>query len=202
MNFNRHGQRIAAGLALFIAATFQPILLACRTAPTVNAKQQLPEISNPGRPSLATPISKLPVCPPAGIPILRPSPITGHHKVILKWNASIASADSKSKAVGYCLYRSKENDVARQALSNPNARCGGCEQINPVPISDTVCVDDLVEDSATYYYVVTAINASGNTSSSSQEALAQIPHTKQSASSGSGSSYPLCRAQARGDRQP
>ena len=184
-------QRLAIGLVLMV--TFQLIFVACRTAPTL---EHLGETSNPSAALPADPVSKPPLCPPAGLPMLQPSPITGHHKVILKWNASTASADSKSKAVGYCLYRSKMENIAKQALSNRNARCGGCEQINSVAIASTACVDDLVEDNATYHYVVTAINALGNTSSSSQEALARIPPKKQSASSVSASSYPLCRGRA------
>jgi len=178
-----------------MAIMFQPILVGCRTAPTLNSKKQLSERSDPSAAFVGTSTLKLPACPQAGLPTVQPSPITGHHKVILKWNAS-DSADSRRKAVGYCLYRSKKENVAKQALSNPNTRCGDCEQINSVAIPGTSCVDDLVEDNATYYYVVTAINALGNTSSSSQEALARIPPNKRSATSVSGGSYPFCRGTA------
>jgi len=189
-------QRLVAGLALVMSVTFQPTLVGCRNASNLDGNQHLAETSHPSAALPTDPVSNPPLCPPAGLPMLQPSPITGHHKVILKWNASTASADSKSKAVGYCLYRSKMENIAKQALSNRNARCGGCEQINSVAIASTACVDDLVEDNATYHYVVTAINALGNTSSSSQEALARIPPKKQSASSVSASSYPLCRGRA------
>src|SRR5216683_4620149 len=137
---------------------------------------------------------RLPLCPAAGLPMLQPSPLTGHHKVSLSWNASAPSGNSEGKAVGYCLYRSKKEKVAKQSLKKPNARCSDCEQINSVAVAGTGCVDDLVEDGATYHYIATAINVLGNTSSSSEEALAQIPLNKESAIPVSKTSYPFCRA--------
>jgi hypothetical protein len=76
----------------------------------------------------------------------------------------------EDNAVGYCLYRSLNKDAAKS-----NATCSGCEQINSVPIVGTACVDDLVQDSALYFYVVTAINGAGNRSSSSNEIPVAIP---------------------------
>jgi hypothetical protein len=122
---------------------------------------------------------------------LQPSSLTGHHKVTLTWNASIPSSNVESQAVGYCLYRSKTPNAAKQ-----NPRCGNCEQINSIPIAGTGCVDDLVEDGAAYYYVVTAINANRKISSSSNETPAQIPLSKQASTSGLAGSYPRCRATA------
>lgn len=99
----------------------------------------------------------------------------------------------RSKAVGYCLYRSKKENVAKQSFTKPNAKCSDCEQINPIAFAGTGCVDHLVEDGTIYHYVVTAIDAQGNTSSSSNEAYAQIPPTKESADSVPAGFYPLCR---------
>lgn len=131
-----------------------------------------------------------PTCPPAGLPALQPSPQnTGHHKVILSWNANPPAPDPAIKAVGYCLYRSKTPQAAKQ-----NPRCTNCEQINSMPIAGTGCVDNLVEDGAAYYYVVTAINAAGKISFSSNETPAPIPNTKAAVSSVPASSYPSCRA--------
>jgi hypothetical protein len=131
----------------------------------------------------------LPLCPPAGLPTLQPSPqVTGHHKVTLSWNASAPFVNPESKAVGYCLYRTKKQYTAKQ-----KATCSDCERINSTAIAGTDCVDNLVEDGTTYYYVVTAINAKGKISSSSNETPAQIPPNKESASSVSVGSYPLCR---------
>jgi hypothetical protein len=97
---------------------------------------------------------RLPLCPAAGLPMLQPSPLTGHHKVSLSWNASAPSGNSESKAVGCCLYRSQKENLAKQSFKKPNAWCSDCERINSVAIAGTGCVDDLVEDGATYYYIV------------------------------------------------
>ena len=132
---------------------------------------------------------KLPACPPAGLPALQSSPEkTGHHRVTLSWQGTAPSSNSDSRAVGYCLYRSKEQNAAKQ-----NATCSHCEQVNPVPLADTACVDDFVEDGATYYYVVTAINSKGRISSASNEILAQVPSTKKSTNPVPADTSPLCR---------
>lgn len=138
---------------------------------------------------LASVVPSLPVCPPGGLPVLQPSSKTGHHRVTLTWHASAPAAHSDSATVGYCLYRSKTQSAAKH-----NPRCSDCEQINSIPIVGTACVDDLVEDSAAYYYVVTAIDAKGEISSSSNETPAQVPANKGTGSSGTGGPYPRCRA--------
>jgi hypothetical protein len=150
-----------------------------------SAKTPIPK--RKGTPPAAEPT--LPSCPPAGLPTLQAAPQkTGHHSVTLSWDASAPSGHSEGKAVGYCLYRSKKQNAAKH-----NATCGDCEQINSTPLADTDCVDDLVEDGATYYYVVTAINNKGRISLASNEILAQVPSTERSANSIQVESYPLCR---------
>lgn len=123
--------------------------------------------------------------------MLQPSaPHTGHHKVILTWNASAPSAHAQDNPVGYCLYRSPTKGAALK-----NATCPNCEQVNVVPVVGTACIDDLVKDGATYFYVATAINLSKVRSVSSNEILVPIP----AGSKNSGApvpSYPLCRAPA------
>jgi hypothetical protein len=135
----------------------------------------------------------LPLCPQAGHTPLQPSQQgTGHHKVTLSWKASTPGTNAESNAIGYCLYRSKTRNVAKQ-----NPTCGHCEQINQVPIADTSCVDDLVEDGASYYYVVSAINAKGTISGASNEAPAPIPADRQTVFLHSGFSRPAaCRGGA------
>jgi len=156
-----------------------------RSAKTPKGKRTLPAAAGP----------KLPPCPPADLPTLQPSPEkTGHHKVTLSWNASAPSANSESNAVGYCLYRRKKQDAAKQS-----DKCSDCEQINSTPVAGTACVDDLVEDGATYSYVVIAVSAKGRPSSLSNEASAQIPPTKESASSVPMGSYPRCRGTTRSE---
>ena len=181
--------RVAFGVLVLIGATlFVTTIAILRDHPASNrvSLSVIPAISEKRLVSVET---SLPACPPAGLPALQPSPTTGHHKVTLTWHASAPAANSGSAAVGYCLYRSKTQNAAKL-----NPRCGNCEPINSVPIVGTGCVDDLVEDSAAYYYVVTAINAKGEISSSSNETPAQVPPNKGKANSVPVGSYPLCRA--------
>jgi hypothetical protein len=131
----------------------------------------------------------VPLCPPAGASSLKPSAVTGHHRLILTWNASPPSALPEDNAVGYCLYRSQIKGAARDY-----ANCRACEQINPVPVMGTRCVDDLVQDSALYYYVVTAITADERRSSSSNEIPVPIPAGNQPAKMVPPPPAPSCRS--------
>ena len=138
---------------------------------------------------LQKPTSKPLLCPASqGAPLQRSSQ-TGHHRVILTWNASAPSSDYTRQAAGYCLYRSGIQNVAKR-----DPKCSFCEQINQKPILGTACVDDLVQDGTKYYYVATAINGNGVPSSLSTDTLAEIPSTTQAMNSVTGASYPLCRA--------
>jgi hypothetical protein len=120
--------------------------------------------------------------------MLQPSAAaTGHHRVVLTWNASASSARPEDNAAGYCLYRSKKKDEARK-----NPTCSDCEQINPIPVAGTGCVDDLVQDHALYYYVATAISGQGKSSVSSNEIQVSIPDSQHSTVFPA-SPYPLCR---------
>ena len=49
-----------------------------------------------------------------------------------------------------------------------------CEQVNVVPVRGTRCVDELVKDKTSYYYVAIAITSTG-TSTTSEEAIAEVP---------------------------
>jgi len=136
-----------------------------------------------------TPSAAPPVCPAGGLAPLQPLPSrTGHHKVTLTWNASSPSHNPDSTVVGYCLYRSKKKNMAKKSTT-----CVDCERVNTAPIIGTGCVDDLVEDGATYYYVATAIARGGQLSSPSNEIIVAIPPSKQSSGSMATGSYPLCR---------
>jgi hypothetical protein len=183
--------RVAFGALIMIVGTLFIAMIAIRfLLPPSSAALPPATILNSDGPSPATSLS-LPACPPAGIQPLQPSSQTGHHKVVLSWNANASSPDPEVKTVGYCLYRSSKQHAAKN-----NPTCHDCEQINPAPIVGTGCVDDLVLDSATYYYAVTAINAKGKISAAMSEALAPIPPGKQSAKSVPATSYPLCRSSA------
>jgi hypothetical protein len=174
-------------LGLIVATLLVPTIAVRHAGSAVGAASQTTKSSS--NVPIPTPPPPLPLCPPAGIQPLQPSQNTGHHKVTLWWNANAPSLDSGRNAVGYCLYRSQTKRAAKR-----NPRCVECEQINRMPIVGVGCVDDLVVDSATYYYVVTAINANGDISSSSNETPARIPPNKKPAGPAPKVSYPLCRA--------
>lgn len=154
------------------------------------ANSRVPEIAAPKGNVSPTKVSTvLPLCPPGGVVPLQSSPDTGHHKVTLSWNGSAISSSQSGDAVGYCLYRSKKPHAAKK-----NPTCTLCERVNAVPVASLSCVDDLVEDSTTYYYVVTAINPTSRISSSSNEIAAPVPSARQANSEPAGSpAPPLCR---------
>lgn len=161
---------------------------ACSQTPRRSSNPRLVEAPEEKK-TTPTPVEvRLPSCPQAGSPALQSSTVTGHHKVTLSWNPSASSPDSDNNAVGYCLYRSKEKKVARK-----NPTCRDCERVNSMPVVGTVCVDDLVADGITYYYVVTGISSRGQLSSSSNETRVAVPTSKQSAGPASVGSSALCR---------
>jgi hypothetical protein len=132
-------------------------------------------------------------CPPAGSHLA--AFVTGHHKVILSWKASVPSIHQEDSAVGYCLYRSTTKNVADKNATK-EFRCSGCEQINFIPVASTGCIDNLVQDATTYYYVATAISRGETLSTASNETSAEIPPGPQSINPSIVSSYSLCREPA------
>ncbi|MGA7472410.1 MAG: hypothetical protein WBW60_06750 [Candidatus Sulfotelmatobacter sp.] len=140
-------------------------------------KQSVTPTSNP-------PAGRL-VCPSFGSSTV-PTPLqaNGGHRVILSWRASAAADSKHAAAVGYCIYRSTKR-------KDPSP-----ERVNPVPFPGISCMDDVVENGKKYYYVVRAISGKGVLSIISNEAPAPIPTGKQSNSSVSAASAPLCREPA------
>jgi hypothetical protein len=130
------------------------------------------------------------MCPPGGIKQLEASaPRTGHHKVFLKWNASKVSKQTSLEAMGYCLYRSTVKDVAKK-----DPTCGDCEQVNVFPVKQTACIDDLVKDGETYFYVAVAIAQNHALSSTSNEIRVEIPGTDRPVGHPPAGFYGACRA--------
>lgn len=153
-------------------------------------------VEPPKSAELATPskdtrpkVSRLPpTCPPAGLLSVQPkSSGTGDHTVTLSWNASVAPSHSKDDAVGYCIYRSQ-----KQSAAHKNPTCATCERVNAVPLASLSCVDNVVEDGATYFYVVTAISPSSSISSASNEVTVPIGRGREEKTT-SGNSPPFCR---------
>jgi fibronectin type 3 domain-containing protein len=77
------------------------------------------------------------------------------HTVDLSWTAS-------ANAVSYNIYRSTVSG-------------GSYTMINTSPDSTTAYADNTVVSGTTYYYVATAVNASGNESGYSNQVTAVVP---------------------------
>lgn len=136
----------------------------------------------------------LPQCPQAPYAMVRGNdPNVGHHKIFLKWNASSSASQYGPDGLGYCLYRTQ----AAGAAKNCPIKSSKCEQVNFEPIRGTRCVDNLVKDSTTYYYTVLAITSAKAESTTSEEAIAQVPGAgKQEPAPADEASYPACRTSA------
>ena len=129
-------------------------------------------------------------CPEAPYPMLKADdPATGHHRVFLSWNASTSASEKDPNALGYCLYRTQKPGRAKDCPK----KYPKCEQVNVVPVHGTRCVDELVRDNTTYYYVAIAITSS-NTSTTSEVAIAEVPIAgKRNQPPPNAASYPVCR---------
>jgi hypothetical protein len=174
---------------LLVAGVFGTACSRGQTSPVAAARLQSATSQGAAASSPARTLPAQPMCPPAGLlPLQTSTPGTGHHRVTLTWDASSLSKTG-GKAVGYCLYRSKAEHAAKK---NPN--CKRCESVNQVPVTSLSCVDDVVQDNTTYYYVVTGISSASRISSSSNEISAPIPAGDQIRPASSVSSpAPLCR---------
>jgi hypothetical protein len=186
--------KIAA--AMTIAYLFDACSGCSRVSETHGAAQSAPV----ARETAVAAASKrvLPPCPTAPAPMLPTSAHTGHHKVFLSWKASSSSGRPDDPTLGYCLYRSETPGMAKNCPKYPS-----CEQVNVVPVSSTHCVDELVKDHTTYYYGAITINSAGKTSTTSEEAIAEVPIAgKQNPSPPDAASYPACRAPAGPSQEP
>jgi len=99
------------------------------------------------------------------------SPANHHHSVVLTWSASSESTGPTDPAVGYCLYRSRKDEITANRLN----RCENCKRINRRPIVGTACVDQDVRDGHTYHYAVASIRFGSTLSSFSNKTTASIP---------------------------
>jgi hypothetical protein len=184
--------QVWTGIALLI-----PVMLVICTACWDNKVSEVrvkleghPQDSKKTSSAESAPTLSPPLCPPAGVqPLETSAPGTGNHKVFLRWNASKSSKDVGSDDVAYCLYRSISKEAAKK-----NPTCRNCEQINTIPVFGTACVDDVVKNGATYYYVVTAIGRNRALSLPSNEIIVPIPRNEHLVGRPPPGSYPLCRA--------
>jgi hypothetical protein len=117
-----------------------------------------------------------------GSPLVQePLPANAGHRVILSWKASAPPNAKHGAAVGYCIYR---GDGRRDPFP---------KLVNSIPFPGTRCMDDWVENSGKYAYMVRAINVRRVESGPSNVISVVIPSGKAGDSSASTTSVPLCR---------
>jgi hypothetical protein len=153
------------------------VLLVTGVVQTAGAQAQASSTPNVRQPSKSkatpSPAAQPTPCPNSGISPIQSSSTTSHHKVVLSWNPSAPSSDGHTDAVGYCLYRTKDD------MPPNEANCADCEQTNPFAFSGVSCLDTVVEDNAKYKYVVAAVDINRHLSSPSNWAPAAIPVASQ-----------------------
>jgi hypothetical protein len=179
-------QQHARCTAAVIAGTFVLTFAACHQ---VRSSEKLPEASTRASGSVAPNKDKrvgLPACPDGNSVSSPPPAAEMHHKVTLSWTPSTSAGLPGNDPVGYCVYRS-EQQISVKRLKD----CKDCEQVSPVPITGTGCVDNLVKDGKAYFYVAITVNPGKQTSDFSNQTMAVIPPDR--ASRGGPSSYPSCR---------
>jgi hypothetical protein len=93
---------------------------------------------------------------PASITLAGTGVQTATHTVLLSWNASTSTVS------GYNVYRSTTSGT-------------GYARINSSLLTTSTYTDSAVQNGTTYYYVTTAVDASGDESTNSNEAQAVIP---------------------------
>lgn len=138
-------------------------------------------------------------CPEAPYPMVQAKdPTTGHHRVFLKWDASASASRPDSKEVEYCLYRTQKPGRAKDCPK----KYSKCEQVNVVPVNGTRCVDEMVKDNTIYYYVAIAITST-DSSTTSEEAIAEVPAAgKRNPPPADADSYPACRVPGTSSEPP
>jgi len=162
-------QAFVSALVLLIVA-FGAACSSCQVTRAPGGEPKLEKlVGQEGSPAASQ--SVLPSCPPTHRSPLQASPPgTGHHhQVTLSWIAAPGSSRPGGDVVGYCIYRSTTQDAVKQ-----DPLCPLCERVNVLSVKGVSCIDDIVEDRTTYYYVVTAINGNGNISSPSNQAIAPV----------------------------
>jgi hypothetical protein len=176
------GLRLASKLAVLAIAG--ALLPGCSRQKSSEANAQATKANNANTAPVMAHTPQLPDCPSGKQQSSPPPAAENHHKVVLSWNAS-TSAGRSGNPVGYCLYRSNQQIFAKELKD-----CKDCELVTPKPIVGTGCVDPVVQDGKTYYYV--AITRIGQDSSKfSSQTIAVIPPDPKPL--GGPSSYPLCR---------
>ncbi|MFZ1010798.1 MAG: hypothetical protein WAN65_28420 [Candidatus Sulfotelmatobacter sp.] len=113
--------------------------------------------------------------------VQQPLPADAGHHVVLSWKASAPPNAKHGAAIGYCIYRG-------EGRRDPTPKL-----VNSTPFPGTRCMDDWVENSGKYTYVVRAISVRRVESDPSNIISVAIPSSKPGNSSAPAISAPLCR---------
>jgi len=172
----------AFGLVVILAGALLTSCTSCRGAQSPVSSPQVSTASKqPSPPPSPSPNSSL-VCPMLGSSLVQePLPANVGHRVVLSWKASAPPNAKHGAAVGYCIYR---GEGARDPLP---------KLVNSIPFPGTHCMDDRVENSGKYTYVVRGISVRRSESGPSNVISVVIPSSKPGNSSTSAISAPLCR---------
>jgi hypothetical protein len=172
----------AFAFVVIMAGALLTACTSCRGAQSPASSSQVSTASRqPPTPPNPSPNSSL-VCPMLGSSLVQ-EPLSankGHH-VILSWKASAPPNAKHGAAVGYCIYR---GEGRRDPLP---------KLVNSIPFPGTRCMDDWVENSGKYTYVIRAISVRRVESGPSNVISVVIPSSKPGNSSASAISAPLCR---------
>jgi hypothetical protein len=172
----------AFAFVLILAGALLTACTSCRFAQDPASSPQVSTASKqPSPPPSPSPNSSL-VCPTLGSSLVQePLPANAGHRVILSWKASAAPNAKHGAAVGYCIYRGESRRDQFPKL------------VNATPFPGTRCMDDWVENSGKYTYVVRGISVRRSESGPSNVISVVIPSSKPGNSSTSAISAPLCR---------
>ena len=138
--------------------------------------------------------ASLPLCPPGLSEGTSIAANEMHHKVVLTWNPPVSAGHAGNQAIGYCLYRTRQQILVKKLRD-----CTDCERVTPKPIIGTGCVDPIVQDGKTYFYAALTINPENERSDFSNQTIVVIPPNKES--DRRPTSLPSCREQP-GSRTP
>jgi hypothetical protein len=167
---------------VILAGALLTAYTSCRVTQSPASSPQVPTANKqaPAPPSPSSSSSL--VCPMLGSSLVQePLPANVGHRVILSWKASAPPNAKYGAAIGYCIYRGE------------GARDRFPKLVNTIPFPGTRCMDDWVENSGKYTYVVRAISVRRVESGPSNVISVVIPSSKQGNSSASAISAPLCR---------
>ena len=177
--------RIPVPAFAFVVILAGALLTSCTSCRGVQSPASSPQLSKASRqpPTPPSPSSSSSlVCPMLGSSLVQePLPANAGHRVILSWKASAPPNAKHGAAVGYCVYRGE------------GARDRFPRLVNTTPFPGTRCMDDRVENSGKYTYVVRGISVRRSESGPSNVISVVIPSSKPGNSSTSAISAPLCR---------